>query len=110
MFIDSVRHDLRLLTKIAKQKTKLAAFAETGFEAVPDATWWTGTLWPAIKDFQLSYVLVWRNAGYMPSIKKMHYYGPFKGQLSEADFKKFYQLKNVIFEKTLRSKNIYQLP
>lgn len=109
VFIDSVRHDLRLLTKIAKQKAKLAAFAETGFEAVPDATWWTGTLWPAIKDFQLSYVLVWRNAGYMPSIKKMHYYGPFKGQLSEVDFKKFYQLKKVIFEKTLRSKNIYQL-
>ncbi len=110
VFIDSVRHDLKILTKIAKQKNKLSAFAETGFEGIPDPIWWTGTLWPAIKDFQLSYVLVWRNAGYMPSIKKMHYYGPFKGQLSEADFKKFYQLEEVIFEKTLRSKNIYRLP
>ncbi len=110
VFIDSVRHDLKILTKIASQKKKLAAFAETGFEAVPDPKWWTGTLWPAIKDFQLSYVLVWRNEGYMPSIKKMHYYGPFKGQISEPDFKKFYQLKKVIFEKTLGSKKIYQLP
>lgn len=110
IFIDSVKHDLQILTKIAEQKNKLAAFAETGFEAVPDLTWWTGTLWPAIKDFQLSYVLVWRNAGYMPSIEKMHYYAPFKGQVSAPDFKKFYKTKKIIFEKTLKRKNIYQLP
>ncbi|WP_017259768.1 glycoside hydrolase family 26 protein [Pedobacter arcticus] len=108
VFIDSVKHELQILTAIASQKNKLAAFAETGFEAVPDPEWWTGTLWPAIKDFQLSYVLVWRNAGYMPSIQKMHYYAPFKGQVSAPDFKKFYKLRKIMFEKKLRRKNIYQ--
>jgi mannan endo-1,4-beta-mannosidase len=86
-FVDTVRYELTLLTKIAKQKHKLAAFAETGYEAVPDPTWWTNTLLPAIKGFPVSYVLVWRNAGYMPSMKKMHYYAPFKDQVSEQDFK-----------------------
>lgn len=108
-FVDTVRYELDILTKIAKQKNKLAAFAETGYEAVPDKTWWTETLWPAIKDYSLSYVLVWRNAGYMPSMKKMHYYAPFKGQISETDFQKFYQNKKILFEKTLGTKKIYQL-
>lgn len=107
-FVNAVRNDLGILTKIAKQKNKLAAFAETGYEAVPDATWWTETLWPAIKDYPLSYVLVWRNAGYMPSTKKMHYYAPFKGQISAPDFKKFYQLNSILFEKKIGVKKIYQ--
>lgn len=106
-FVDTVRYELNLLTKMAKSKNKLAAFAETGYEAIPDATWWTKTLWPAIKDFQLSYVLVWRNAGYMPSMKKMHYYAPYKGQASADDFKKFYQNEKILFEKKLSSKKIY---
>ncbi|TCC83747.1 glycoside hydrolase family 26 protein [Pedobacter hiemivivus] len=107
-FINAVRNDLDILSKIARQRNKLAAFAETGYEAVPDATWWTGTLWPAIKDYPLSYVLVWRNAGYMPSTKKMHYYAPFEGQISAPDFKKFYQNKRILFEKTIGTKKIYQ--
>jgi mannan endo-1,4-beta-mannosidase len=107
-FIKNVRHNLNILTKVAKENNKLAAFAETGYEAIPDKNWWTETLYPAIKNYPLSYVLVWRNAGYMPSMKKEHYYAPYKGQLSEADFKKFYQQKNILFEKTLGTKKIYQ--
>lgn len=109
-FIERVRKQATIMTKIATQKNKLAAFAETGFEAIPDPTWWTETLWPAIKDFPLAYVLVWRNAGYSASMKKMHYYAPYKGQLSEKDFKKFYQNKKVLFEKNLGTKKIYQKP
>lgn len=107
-FINTVRNNLNIINKIAKERSKLAAFAETGYEAVPDKKWWTETLWPAIKDYPLSYVLVWRNAGYVPSMKKMHYYAPFKGQISEADFKKFYQNEKVLFEKSLGQKKIYQ--
>ncbi len=108
MFIERVRKQATILSQVAQQKNKLTAFAETGFEAIPDPSWWTETLWPAIKDFQLAYVLVWRNAGYSPSMKKMHYYAPYKGQVSERDFKKFYQNPRVLFEKTLSTKKIYQ--
>ncbi|SFH11839.1 glycoside hydrolase family 26 protein [Pedobacter insulae] len=107
-FITSTRAELEILVRLAKAKNKLSAFAETGYEAVPDPQWWTKTLWPIVKDIPISYVLVWRNQGYMESIKKMHYYAPYKGQVSEQDFEKFYQIPRVIFEKTTRKKNIYQ--
>ena len=107
-FINNTRIQLDMLTKLAENKKKLAAFAETGYEAIPDRHWWTETLWPAIKGYPISYVLVWRNAGYMPKTKKMHYYAPYKGQKSENDFKKFYQNENILFEKKLALKNIYQ--
>lgn len=107
-FINAVKKSLSILTKIAREKKKLVAFAETGYEAIPEPKWWTETLWAAIKDYPLAYVLVWRNAGYMPSMKKMHYYAPFKGQLSEPDFIKFYQNKKILFEKTLSKKKLYQ--
>lgn len=107
-FINAVRNNLTIINKVAKERNKLLAFAETGYEAVPDPKWWTETLQPAIKGFPLSYVLVWRNAGYSQSMKKMHYYAPFKGQISELDFKKFYQNEKVLFEKSLGKKKIYQ--
>ncbi|RZK43991.1 MAG: beta-mannosidase [Pedobacter sp.] len=107
-FIRSTRKELNTLVRIAKEKNKLSAFAETGYEAVPDPKWWTGTLWPTIKDLPISYVLVWRNAGYEPTMKKMHYYAPYKGQASANDFKKFYQLPNILFEKSTKKQNLYQ--
>ncbi|SMC67897.1 mannan endo-1,4-beta-mannosidase [Pedobacter africanus] len=107
-FTAAVKNNLVILSKIAKERGKLTAFAETGYEAIPDANWWTGTLLPAIKEYPLSYILVWRNAGYMPSMKKMHYYAPFEGQVSAPDFKKFYQNKRMLFEKALGNKKIYE--
>lgn len=107
-FIQTVRRQSALISQIAKEKHKLAALAETGFEAIPDVQWWTTTLWPAIKDYPLSYVLVWRNAGYVPSMQKMHYYGPYKGQKSANDFKKFYNNKKILFQKSTGLKKIYQ--
>lgn len=107
-FITTTRKELSTVAQLAKQKNKLAAFAETGYEALPDAEWWTKTLAPTLKGIPISYVLVWRNAGYMPSMKKMHYYAPYPGQASAADFKKFYQNPSILFEKSTKKKNIYQ--
>lgn len=107
-FIKEIKRQSEIVTKLASEKNKLAAFAETGFENVPDPNWWTATLWPAIKDYPLSYVLVWRNAGYMPSSKKMHYYAPYKGDVSAEDFKRFSQNPKVLLEKKLHAKKIYQ--
>ncbi len=107
-FIATVRKQLGIISNLAMAKKKLSAFAETGFEAIPDPNWWTQTLWPAIKDIPISYVLVWRNAGYSAQQQKMHYYAPYKGQISEKDFKSFYKQKQMMFEKQLQSKKIYR--
>lgn len=107
-FIKSISNQLTYLSAFAKEKNKIAAFAETGLEAVPDAQWWTNTLWPVIKDIGISYVMVWRNHGYMRSEKKMHYYAPYPGQISAPDFKLFYSNPSILFEKSLKQQHIYK--
>jgi mannan endo-1,4-beta-mannosidase len=107
-FIKDMRAQLEFLTRVSAQKNKIAALAETGLEAIPDSTWWTETLWPVLKGFPVSYVLVWRNEGYMPSLKKMHYYGPYPGQQSEKDFKKFYRNPVILFEKKMKNCTLYK--
>lgn len=98
-FITEIQNQLKVIDKVAKQQHKLIALAEVGFEAIPDPKWWTGTLLKAIGDYKISYVLAWRNHGWQEKEKKMHYYAPFKGQISEKDFVDFYNLDNILFEK-----------
>lgn len=107
-FQEQLKNNLRVLTEEAKTRNKPAALAETGFEAIPDASWWTGTLFPAIKDFPISYVLVWRNHG-LNAENKMHYYAPYKGQKSASDFKKFYKLSQILFQKEVKKLNLYKI-
>ena len=103
-FIQSMRWQSEVISRIAEQKNKIAAIAETGLEAIPDPKWWTGVIWPIVKNLQIAYVLVWRNHGYMEKEKKMHYYAPYRGQASAADFRKFYRNPNILFEKKLKHK------
>ncbi|MGZ5191070.1 MAG: glycosyl hydrolase, partial [Flavisolibacter sp.] len=104
-FAESVNKELGIITEIAKEKNKLAAFAETGYETIPYTEWWTNTLWKSIKDHKISYVLVWRNHGKMGN--KMHYYAPHKGHPSSNDFIKFYKLKQTLFEKDIAVEKLY---
>ena len=95
---------LKIISDYAQKAGKLAAFTETGLESIPNATWWTETLLKALKaeKMQLVYVLVWRNDIRSPT----HFYAPFPGQVSEADFIKFYNDPYTLFENDL--KNIYR--
>ena len=96
---------LKIVSDYALKAGKLAAFTETGLESIPNTTWWTETLVKALQseNIKLCYVLVWRNDARSPT----HYYAPFPGQVSEADFLKFYNAPYTLFEKDL--KNIYKL-
>ena len=95
------------MNDFALQHHKLMAFAETGYEQIPDKNWWTNVLLKAIGNYKISYVLVWRNHGWQEKEQKMHYYAPYKGHLSEEDFKKFYELPETLFQKDISSKNLY---
>ena len=107
-FLRVMNQQLSILTKVASAKQKIAAIAETGYEAIPDPQWWTGTLYPLLQQYPVSHVLVWRNAGFMKSTQKMHYYAPYLGQVSASDFKQFYTYPKMLFEKQLATKSIYQ--
>lgn len=94
-YVERTRHCLELTEAFAKEHGKLMAFTEAGYEGVKDAKWWTEVLYPAIKDFPVSYVLLWRNA--CDETMQQHFYGPFPGHESEEDFKEFASTENIMF-------------
>lgn len=107
-FIENCQRQFKIMDEVAKEQHKIMAFAETGYEAIPYDKWWTDTLMKAIGDYKISYVLVWRNHGWQEKEKKMHYYAPYKGQVSEKDFIDFYNLDQILFEKEAAKENLYK--
>jgi mannan endo-1,4-beta-mannosidase len=95
---------LRDVVEVAEARGKVAALTETGVETVPDSTWWTRTLLPAIRDDpvarRLSWVLVWRNANNATD-RPNHFYAPYRGHPSAADFRRFRDDPFVLFEDEL---------
>ena len=106
-FVENCQRQFKIMNEIAQEQNKIMAFAETGYEAIPYDKWWTNTLMKAIGDFKISYVLVWRNHGWKEDEKKMHYYAPYKGQVSEKDFVDFYNLDQILFEKEAAKEKLY---
>ncbi len=87
-----VKDMLDSLAAISLEHQKLLCFSETGMESIPDAKWWTERLYPAIKDYPVSYVLTWRNAWDKPG----HFYAPWEGFEGAADFREFANKDNII--------------
>ena len=92
-YIDNLDRLLRIMTDVGKAHGKAIAVTETGYESIPDSVWWTKTLMPVIGKYPISYVLVWRNAHDKPK----HFYAPYPGHASEADFKTFYNDRRTLF-------------
>jgi len=102
-FIEETQNQFKILNEIAFSQHKLMAFAEAGYESIPDPNWWTGTLSKAIGDYKIAYVLLWRNHGWQEKEQKMHYYAPYPGQASEKDFIEYYKLSKTLFEKDIKN-------
>ncbi|TWR28338.1 beta-mannosidase [Mucilaginibacter achroorhodeus] len=92
---------LDIIDGIAKRNNKLTCLPETGYEQIPQANWWTTVLQPILANHQPSYAMVWRNG------RPDHYYAPYPGQISEADFKKFFASPQVIFENRIAPLGVY---
>jgi hypothetical protein len=103
-----IRDGLTILDSVAKAHNKIPAFAETGYETIPQKDWWTNTLLDVVKDFRLCYVLVWRNQGWQEKGKKFHYYGPYLNHPSAPDFKKFYNNERTLFLSDVAKESVYK--
>lgn len=99
---------LALQQQIAMRQSKLTAIAETGFVEIPDARWWSDVLVPAMESHKPSYVLLWRNAGYRPQENDQHYYAPYPGQTSSADFLRVFTSGALLFQKELQKHHLYK--
>ncbi len=95
---------LGLLVSISRAHHKLPALTEVGYDGVPDPGWWTQTLLPLLEKHPVSYALTWRNGD------PVHFFAPYPGQASAADFKKFFQSKSTIFNSRLGPLHLYTQP
>lgn len=99
---------LRMVVREANRRGKIAAFTETGYEGIPDSTWWTDRVLPALTadstTRDLAYMLVWRNERNwrIPG----HHFAPFPGHGSAEDFVRFYEHPLTVFDDD--SPDLYQ--
>lgn len=96
-YIDKATNNIPMLCSLANKHNKVAAITETGYEGIKTNDWWTKTLLPAISNYPICYVMVWRNA----HDKKGHFYVPYVGHPSAPDFVDFYNDKQTLFLKDL---------
>lgn len=81
----SMTTGLDIVTSYARKTGKIPVMAETGLESVSINHYFTGILLPLLEPYEISYVLLWRNAFNRDS----HFYVPYAGHPAAADFKKF---------------------
>jgi mannan endo-1,4-beta-mannosidase len=78
---------------------------------VPDSLWWTGTLLPALAadsvTRRVAWALVWRNANPARD-RKNHFFAPYAGHASAADFRRFRDDPLVAFEDEIP--DLYHVP
>ncbi len=106
-FIQELDKSLTTLEEMAKQNYKVPALTEFGYNGLPDSTWWTNVFAKGLNTHKISYVLGWRNAG-IKDEKRFEYYVPYKGQGSAADFVKFYQLPQTLFQEDVTKEKLYR--
>ena len=100
--------DLFIVEQVAKERQKIAAIGEIGFNTIPYPEWFTQALQPVFKKHKFAYVLFWRNAGYKFKEKEMEYYVPYPGHSSAADFIKFSNAPETLFQKEVTNLKLYQ--
>lgn len=107
--VQNLRASLAAIGQIAQEKGKVAALTEGGQETIPQSTFWTDTVLASVlansDTRSVAYIMVWRNAN-REKEGRDHYYAPYKGHESEANFLKFYQHPATLFESDLP--NLYQ--
>jgi mannan endo-1,4-beta-mannosidase len=92
--------DLAWLVRQARERGKIPALTEAGFEAIPDPKWWTNRLLAAFTArpgaVGIAWVLVWRNANAKLD-RAGHFYAPYPGHPSALDFARFRQHPLILF-------------
>jgi mannan endo-1,4-beta-mannosidase len=89
---------LAQIANYAKLHHKIVALTETGQDKLPQAAWFT-TIFNQIQAnpaaSEIAYLMVWRNAN------TGHFFAPYPGHASAADFKIFFDHPKTIFLKDL---------
>jgi mannan endo-1,4-beta-mannosidase len=94
---------IETIADLGNKKGKLYTISETGLETIPNEVWFTNvvleTLKTNSKTLGVSYVLFWRNG------RPDHFYAPYPGHSSAADFVSFKEDEATLFLSEIQ--NIY---
>ncbi|WP_319268586.1 glycosyl hydrolase [uncultured Draconibacterium sp.] len=92
---NSFINELEIVGELAEEKGKICALTETGLETITNNTWFTDILLDPIltneKTKRIAFAMVWRNAN------TSHFYAPYPGHASSADFINFYNNPTTLF-------------
>lgn len=94
----TVETGLATVTGLAKEHGKIPAFTETGLESITMPDWYTDVLLPMLKENEVAYVVVWRNAHDNPK----HYYVPFKEHPAEKSFVTFTSYPKILMLRDMK--------
>lgn len=97
---DDMSRNLKIVTDYAAKSGKLSVVAETGLESIPDTTYFTQTVYPAISQYKIGWILFWRNA--WEGDKTNHYYLPFVGHPAAQDFKEFVSKPDILMNADIK--------
>lgn len=92
------------VSKLAKQKGKIATVSESGGPISNNTKWWTMAL-DVIRPFDLSYFLVWRNP-WQPAGHGA--FAPYKGSPDSDNFLIFYTDSETLFQKDITKEKLYK--
>lgn len=92
--------NLKIVTDYATRSGKIPTIGETGMESIPDSTYFTQAVYPVINQYKIAWVLFWRNA--WDADKPHHFYAPYVGHSSAADFNKFVANPNILMNEDIR--------
>lgn len=95
----SLVQSLEMIVQLADERNKIAALTETGLEKLNEPGWYTQRLLAGLNANEntrkVAYVQVWRNAN------TNHFFVPYPGHSSVADFISFYNDPLTVFESDL---------
>lgn len=86
--------NLSIVTHYAEKHNKVAIIGETGMEGIPHPTYFTEIVYPLITQYDLAWILFWRNA--WESDKPQHHYLPYQEHSSANDFKTFTEKSEIL--------------
>ncbi len=90
---------MHIPAELARERAKVAALTEVGYENLPEPAWFNRYLLPPFIDdplaAQMSYAIVWRNAS------TTHFFAPYPGHATVPGFIDFYNDPRTTFESDL---------
>jgi mannan endo-1,4-beta-mannosidase len=103
-FLPTLKNCAATVSRLAKERGKIAAVSETGGPIAKNHQWWTQVL-ETVKPYDLAYLLVWRNP-WQPAGHGA--FAPHKGSPDSENFIQFYNDKETFFQKEVTRKKLYR--